>query len=95
MIPTVVDERSVRLFRFYKDGYLCEGIRYGNTLYRLVKTFGKHEENSAYSCCSQLLHHSSTDHPAAIITISSKQYRLWAELRVELPSDAAVAVQYA
>ncbi len=95
MIPTVVNERSVRSFRFYRDGYLCEGIRYGNTLYRLVKTFGKHEEDSAYSCCGQLLQYSSADHPAAIITTSPQQYRLWAELRVELPSDAAVALQYA
>ncbi|BAU41112.1 hypothetical protein [Leptolyngbya sp. O-77] len=95
MIPTVVNERSVRSFWFYRDGYLCEGIRYGNTLYRLVNTFGKHEEESAYSCCSHLLLHASADHPAAILTVSSQQYRLWAELRIELPVEAEVAVQYA
>lgn len=95
MTPIVVNERSVRSFRFYRDGYLCEGIRYGNTLYRLVKTFGKHEEDSAYSCCSQLLLHARAAHPAAILTISPQQYRLWAELRVELPVDADVTMQYA
>ncbi|MFQ3615611.1 MAG: hypothetical protein SNJ57_10510 [Cyanobacteriota bacterium] len=95
MTPTVVSERSVSSFRFYRDGYLCEGIRYGNTLYRLAKTFGKHEEDSAYLSCSQLLRDISTDHPAAILTMSPQQYRLWVELRVELPADADVAMQYA
>jgi len=31
---------------------------------------------------------------ALILTTSPQQYRLWAELRVELPVDANVAMQY-
>lgn len=95
MIPPVVSERSVRSFRFYMNGYLYEGLHYGNKLYRLVKTFGGHEEDSAYGCCSQFLLQSSADYPIAIVTISQQQYRVWAELGVELPTDAAAAMQYA
>lgn len=95
MIPPVVSERSVRPFRFYMDGYLHEGLHYGHKLYRLVKTFRKHEEDSAYLFCSQFLLQSSADYPTAIITISQRQYRTWATLGVELPTDAAAEMQYA
>ncbi|GAB4140205.1 MAG: hypothetical protein Fur0046_15690 [Cyanobacteria bacterium J069] len=95
MTPYIVSECSVRSFRFYMNGCLYEGIRYGNKLYRLVKTFGRQEEDSLYTYCCQFMSNASPEHSAAIVTTSRQQYRIWTELRTELPSDVASAVQYA
>lgn len=76
LVP-IVDEQIERLFRFYKDGCLYQGINYGGELYGLVQAYRPSQKPQAYQLALALLE----QQVPAILTLSSNRCGLWVSLR--------------
>ena len=77
MAFNVLSEKSVKLFCFYLDGSLCEGIRYRNRLYTLVKALKIGDHYGMREICEDLRQRQRP----CLITLSQNQYRIWTDVR--------------
>jgi len=84
MLPVVADEGLVRGFKFYHDGIVQQGIAHRLKLYKLVESFDRHQRSQAYSLGCQLAHQGSD----TVITVSSKCYKVWIEIRSKVGTDS-------
>jgi hypothetical protein len=76
MLPVVVHEPSIRLFSFYFEGSIYQGMSYQGKLYKLIKSFDARERLKAYALGCEI---SNRDHHVAI-TVSTEKYRVWVDL---------------
>lgn len=77
MLTNIVQERAIRSFYFYMNGSLYQGMRYQNKLYQLVEVFGAKNQQSASLLSASLAKQGYT----TVVTVSSRQYRVWTELQ--------------
>jgi|GEM_PF-3231158 hypothetical protein len=84
MTFNVLSEKSVKLFCFYLEGSLCEGIRYRNRLYTLVKTLKIGDHYGMRETCEDLRQRQRP----CLITRSRHQYRVWTDVRTHVKCTA-------
>ena len=76
MLPVVIYEPSIRLFSFYFEGNIYQGMSHQGKLYKLTKSFEAKERLKAYALGCEI---SNRDHHVAI-TVSDEKYRVWVDL---------------
>ncbi|MBD2058152.1 hypothetical protein H6F88_19420 [Oculatella sp. FACHB-28] len=86
MLPVVIHEPSIRLFSFYFEGSIYQGMSYQGKLYKLTKSFDAKERLKAYTLGCEI---SNRNHEVAI-TVSTEKYRVWVDLATQ---DAPEALQ--
>lgn len=86
MLPVVANEPSIRLFSFYFEGSIYQGMSYQGKLYKLTKSFDAKERLKAYTLGCEI---SNRNHHVAI-TVSTEKYRVWVDLAAQ---DAPEPVQ--
>lgn len=77
MLPIVICEESVRLFKFYYDDSIRQGMCRGSQLYALLQIFDAKQRSLAYELGCRL---ANRGHEVAI-TVSSQDYKVWVEVR--------------
>lgn len=82
MLPLIVYEDAVRLFSFYYEGYVHQGISHEQKLYRLIHCTGIDSRLEAYEAGLRL----SNQGIKILITVSDRCYRVWAEIRSSFQS---------
>lgn len=91
MLPKVLNERQVHLFKFYRDEEVNQGMRHSRNLYRLVDRMGSHDRLKAYEMAMTL---TDLGYPA-IITVSN-HYCIWvpitAQTGTQLDTDLITSV---
>jgi hypothetical protein len=76
-IPTVVQEPSRSIFRFFQQGNLREGLRFESDVYGLIRQYTLIQRQQAYQVAWAL-----TDQKVPfILTASEKRYGIWICLR--------------
>ncbi|NJN56249.1 MAG: hypothetical protein HC879_01510 [Leptolyngbyaceae cyanobacterium SL_5_9] len=86
MLPVVVNEPSIRLFSFYFEGSIYQGMSYQGKLYKLIQSFDVKERLKAYTLGCEI---SNRNYHVAI-TVSAEKYRVWVDLSAK---DAPEPVQ--
>jgi hypothetical protein len=87
MLPVVIYEPSIRLFSFYFEGNIYQGMSYQGKLYKLTKSFDAKERLKAYTLGCEI---SNRDHHVAI-TVAAEKYRVWVDLSAK---DAPEPTQF-
>lgn len=77
MFPIVVHEGTVRVFNYYFEGQICQGMCCFRKFYRLVDTFSRRDRSQACIAAQALAHKDEQ----AVITASSQTYKVWLEIR--------------
>lgn len=86
MLPVVVHEPSIRLFSFYFEGSIYQGMSYQGKLYKLTKSFDAKERLQAYTLGCEISNRGCD----VAITVSTEKYRVWVDLSAQ---DAPEALQ--
>lgn len=76
MKPLVIRETQVKLFKYWAEGDIHEGMRYENRLFFQVNTFTTH-------CYQKPLHLArllSQQGLRSVVTVSPEQYSVWLSL---------------
>ncbi|NJL35922.1 MAG: hypothetical protein HC840_01560 [Leptolyngbyaceae cyanobacterium RM2_2_4] len=76
MLPVVVHEPSIRLFSFYFEGSIYQGMSYQGKLYKLIKSFDAEERLKSYTLGCEI----SNQNYHVAITVSTEKYRVWVDL---------------
>lgn len=82
MVPYVLDETLVCLFNYWNQG-IQQGMRYGNELYSLFRSYSSHERSAAYA----LAFEESEKGKQVCITVSSHKYQIWVQLKSSLGGE--------
>ncbi|NJR39167.1 MAG: hypothetical protein HC781_10460 [Leptolyngbyaceae cyanobacterium CSU_1_4] len=77
MFPIVVHEATVRVFNYYFEGQICQGMCCFRKFYRLVNTFSRRDRAQACLAAQALTHRQEQ----AVITASDQAYKVWLEIR--------------
>jgi len=77
MFPIVVHEATVRVFNYYFEGQICQGMCCFRKFYRLVDTFSRRDRSQACIAAQAIAH----EDEQAVITASSQTYKVWLEIR--------------
>ncbi|TVP69564.1 MAG: hypothetical protein EA342_03065 [Leptolyngbya sp. LCM1.Bin17] len=83
MLPRVLPEDQVQIFKFWFDGSLQAGIHHCNELYYRALTVDIHQRSRLYHLACRLSRHRAT----TLVSLTANQCSLWVSLR-----DHAVAV---
>ncbi|MCU0570237.1 MAG: hypothetical protein MUF49_27145 [Oculatellaceae cyanobacterium Prado106] len=83
MFPIIVHEATVRVFNFYFESDMHQGMCCLRRFYRLVKTYSLKERSQACLYAHQLTQHENQ----TVITASDACYKVWLEIRSELPTE--------
>lgn len=76
MLPLVLNEKSVYLFKYWNQG-IQQGMRYNNQFYRLSQTFTIEGRLTAYNLAGEL----SDNGIMACVTCSPQGYSVWVNLQ--------------
>lgn len=87
MVPTILNEQSVRRFCFYLDGRLYEGLTYAGHLFRLYKTIDTQDRSDVSQLCARL----TQANCRVVVTTSHQFYKIWLDLHTPTPHDLAAA----
>jgi len=77
MLPVVLSENVVNLFKFYMDGSIREGMRYNDELYVLAHKFPGSHWLKGYQIACEL----AASEKLVAITASDDRYAIWIGLR--------------
>ncbi len=77
MLPSVVSESLVTFFKYWSDGKVCEGVRHGDELYALLKTFPINERSQTYAVGCELAEQGKN----VFIIRSKEAYSIWMNMR--------------
>jgi len=77
MFPIVVHEATVRVFSYYFEGQICQGMCCFKKFYKLVDTFSGCDRSQACIAAQALAHKDEQ----AVITASNQDYKVWLEIR--------------
>lgn len=77
MLPIVVCEESIRLFKFYHDDRIKQGMSYSSKLYILLQVFGVQGRLLAYESGCRLANQGNE----VVVTASPLHYKIWVEVR--------------
>ena len=77
MFPAVINESLIKVFNFYFEGNVHEGMSYKGKLYRLIETFNIKQ----HSAIADLVYRLSKQGVYTAVTHSEKHCRVWADLR--------------
>ncbi|MBW4513800.1 MAG: hypothetical protein KME11_01080 [Timaviella obliquedivisa GSE-PSE-MK23-08B] len=83
MFPIVVHEATVRVFNYYFEGQICQGMCCFRKFYRLVNTFSRRDRSQACTTAQALSH----EEEQAVITASDQFYKVWLEIRSSVESE--------
>ncbi len=83
MLPSIISEKSIQQFKYWAQG-VQQGMRYGNQLYVLHRSYAISDRLSAYSLGCQL----SEQRIKVCLTVSDHGYAVWVELRSPATSSA-------
>lgn len=90
MLPIVIYEDLVRLFNFYHDGAVRQGMSYRSRLYKLVRVEDANHRPQAYCFACGIAH----QRVATVVTVSMQQYKVWVEVSAPIPAEIAVLPRY-
>lgn len=79
MLPLVIDEQQVFIFKFWFDGKIQDGMHFQNELFCQIGTFGVSERSRVYQAACKLAHQGTL----LAITCSDTTCRVWGNLRDE------------
>ncbi|MBL1175283.1 hypothetical protein [Pantanalinema sp. GBBB05] len=82
MEPLLLSEDCVFFFKFWLDGQIQEGMRWGYKLFRHCRTFDKDHRQQVYTLAWALMEHEVP----VVITASQFNYRVWISLNEQLTS---------
>ena len=88
MFPIVVHEATVRIFNYYFEGQICQGMCCFRKFYRLVDTFSRRDRSQACITAQAL----TREQEQAVITASDQTYKVWLEIRSLSEPEAEVTV---
>ena len=77
MLPVVLSEGVVELFKFYRDGMIREGMRYSSELYGLASQFPAANRLKGYQLACELAESGTP----VVVTASEERYVIWLSLR--------------
>lgn len=77
MLPTIFPEQLVHEFKFWDNGSVQRGMRYGQDLYRWIASFPLNQSQSAYSLGIAI----AEGNQSTALTKSAMGYTVWASLR--------------
>ena len=75
---TLVHDHKIEKFCYWEDG-VCQGMRYGNELYRHVVSVSEGKRLEAYRVSDELQDAGSI----VCLTVSSNGYSVWQNLRTQ------------
>ncbi|HEY9880490.1 MAG TPA: hypothetical protein V6D29_18675 [Leptolyngbyaceae cyanobacterium] len=79
MLPAVLHTDQIRVFNFYYQNILCQGMTANGKLYRYVDSFSREERFQAFEKACQL-----SCHGRVILAVKpSGNYDLWADACME------------
>lgn len=84
MLPLVVDEKKIFIFKFWFNGSIQDGMSYQNELFCRLQTFDIQHRAQVYHFACKL----TQQNTALVITSSAKACSLWASLRDPLTTFA-------
>ncbi|MGK7902889.1 MAG: hypothetical protein AB4352_16060 [Hormoscilla sp.] len=87
MLPVVLSENLVNLFKFYMDGSIREGMWYDNELYGLAREFPESHRLKGYQIACELAEQGTP----VVITASDDRYATWISLRAAAYSQSSIA----
>jgi hypothetical protein len=76
MEPLLLSEDCVFFFKFWLDGHIQEGMRWGYKLFRHCRTFDKEHRQQVYALAWALMEHEVQ----VVITASRSHYQVWISL---------------
>jgi hypothetical protein len=79
MFPIIVHEATVRVFNFYFEEQMCQGMCCFKKFYRLVETFELRDRAKACLAAAEI----TKGEVQAVITASDRTYKLWLEIRAQ------------
>lgn len=77
MLPIVLSESVLQLFKFYRDGSIREGILHHNELYGLTYEFSTEHRLRGYQIACELAQQGTP----VVVSVSSHRYVIWIGLR--------------
>lgn len=84
MLPLVIYEDSVRLFNYYFDGSVRQGMSYRSKLYKLIRACQHGNRLHLYGVGCSLANHGIE----TVITASEQEYKVWVEVSAEVNLDS-------
>lgn len=87
MLPVVLSENVVNLFKFYMDGSICEGMRYNGELYGLAREFSGSHRLKGYQIACELAEQGTP----VVVTAADDRYAIWISLRAPAYARSAIA----
>lgn len=87
MLPVVLSENVVNLFKFYMDGSIREGMWYNNELYGLAREFPESHRLKGYQIACELAEQGTP----VVITASDDRYAIWIGLRAAAERQSSIA----
>ena len=83
MLPLVVKEESIFIFKFWFEGSICYGMHYQNELYCRLNTFAIQNRLHVYQLACRLMR----DDVTTALSITADTCSLWGSLRSPLIKD--------
>jgi hypothetical protein len=83
MFPAVINESLIRVFSFYFEGKIHEGMSYKGKLYRLIQTFNIQQ----HSAIADLVYRLGKQGIYTAVTHSEQNCRVWVDLRFTVTPD--------
>ena len=77
MLPKILEERRIQVFKFWFGGALQDGFHYQNELYYRSLTVESHKRTRLYHLACKL----SNQGGVILVSISNDQCSLWISLR--------------
>ena len=87
MLPVVLSENVVNLFKFYMDGSIREGMWYNNELYGLVRELSASHRLKGYQIACELAEQGSP----VVVTAADARYAIWIGLRAPAYRQSSIA----
>ena len=87
MLPVVLSENVVNLFKFYSDGSIREGMRYNNELYGFARELSGSHRLTAYQIACELAEQGTP----VVVTASDDRYAIWICLRADAHASSPIA----
>lgn len=87
MLPVVLSENVVNLFKFYMDGSIREGMWYNNELYGLARQLSGSHRLKGYQMACELAEQGTP----VVVTASDDRYAIWISLRAPAYGQSSIA----
>lgn len=87
MLPVVLSEHVVNLFKFYMDGSIREGMWYNNELYGLARELSDSHRLKGYQIACEL----AEQEAPVVVTASDDRYAIWIGLRAPAYRQLSIA----